>query len=143
MGFVKEFREFAIRGNVIDLAVGVIIGGAFGKIVSSLVEDVITPFLGLGIGKVDFASLYINLSGKEFKSIEEAKKAGASVIRYGLFLNNVLHFLIIAFAVFVMVKGMNAIRRKQSEEPVTPPAPPEPSNEEKLLTEIRDLLKSK
>ncbi len=141
MGFAKEFREFALKGNVIDLAVGVIIGGAFGKIVTSLVEDIITPLMGLLLGRVDFTSLYLNLSGKEFKNLEEAKKAGAAVIRYGAFLNNVFHFLIVAFTIFMMVKAMNRLRRKQEETPAPAPALPEPSNEERLLTEIRDLLK--
>lgn len=141
MGFAKEFREFALKGNVIDLAVGVIIGGAFGKIVTSLVEDIITPLFGAILGRVDFASLYLNLSGKEFKNLEEAKKAGAAVVRYGLFMNNTIHFLLVAVPIFFMVKAMNRLRRKQEEAPVAALAPPEPSNEEKLLAEIRDLLK--
>jgi len=108
---LKEFKEFAVRGNVVDLAVGVIIGGAFGKIVSSLVDDVIMPPLGMMIGRVDFTNLFIDLSGKGYASLAQAKEAGAATINYGLFLNNVLSFLLIAFAVFLLVKQINRIRR--------------------------------
>jgi len=141
MSFAKEFREFALKGNVVDLAVGVIIGGAFGKIVTSFVEDIVMPLLGVLLGKVDLASLYLNLSGTQFKNLEEAKKAGVAVVRYGLFLNNIIHFLLIAIPIFLMVKAMNTLRRKQEEAPAPAPALPELSSEEKLLTEIRDLLK--
>jgi large conductance mechanosensitive channel len=108
---LKEFKEFAVRGNVVDLAVGVIIGGAFGKIVSSLVDDVIMPPLGMMIGRVDFTNLFIDLSGKGYQSLAQAKEAGAATINYGLFLNNVLSFLLVAFAVFLLVKQINRIRR--------------------------------
>ncbi|GDX41006.1 large-conductance mechanosensitive channel [Armatimonadota bacterium] len=141
MSFAKEFREFALKGNVVDLAVGVIIGGAFGRIVTSFVEDIVMPLLGVLLGKVDLASLYLNLSGTQFKNLEEAKKAGVAVVRYGLFLNNIIHFLLIAIPIFLMVKAMNSLRRKQEEVPAPAPVLPELSSEEKLLTEIRDLLK--
>ena len=137
MGLISEFKEFAMKGNVIDLAVGVIIGGAFGKIVSSLVDDILMPPVGLLTGKVNFSNLYLNLSGQPYASLEEANKAGAAVIRYGAFLNNAITFLIVAFAVFLLVRAINRLRR---EEAAAPAAPPAPTNEEKLLMEIRDLL---
>lgn len=138
----KEFKEFAIKGSVIDLAVGVIIGGVFGKFVSSLVEDVLMPPLGLLIGKVDFSNLFINLSGGEYASLDAAKKAGAATINYGMFLNNLIGFLITAFAIFLVVKAINRLRREGEDKAAeAPPAPPEPTGEEKLLIEIRDLLK--
>lgn len=109
----KEFREFAVKGNVMDMAVGIIIGAAFGKIVSSLVDDVIMPPIGLLLGKVDFANLYINLSGQAYPSMEAAQQAGAPLIRYGVFLNQVISFLIVAFAVFLLVKAVNRMRRQE------------------------------
>lgn len=108
---LKEFKEFAVRGNVIDLAVGVIIGGAFGKIVSSLVDDVLMPPLGLLVGKVDFSNRFINLSDQPYASLAQAKEAGAPTINYGVFLNNVIAFLLVTFAVFLLVKQINRIRR--------------------------------
>ena len=142
-GFVAEFKEFISRGNVLDMAVGVIIGGAFGKISTSLVNDVIMPAISMLTGGIDFSS---------WKVILKAAVAGADgvidpstevAIRYGTFLATILDFLIIAFAVFCLIKGINAFRRKKTEpeEPDGPAPEPEPSNEEKLLTEIRDLLK--
>lgn len=115
---LKEFKEFAMKGSVLDLAVGVVIGGAFGKIVSSLVEDLLMPPLGLLLGRVDFSNLYVNLSGQEYESLAKAKEAGAATLNYGLFLNTILSFLIVAFAIFLLVKQINRLRR---EEP--PPAP--------------------
>jgi large conductance mechanosensitive channel len=112
---LKEFREFAVKGNVLDMAVGIIIGAAFGKIVTSLVEDVIMPPIGLLLGKVDFSSLYINLSGQAYPSLAAAKAAGAATIAYGAFLNNVLSFVIVAFAVFLLVKAVNRLREKEHE----------------------------
>lgn len=106
----KEFKEFAMKGNVIDLAIGVIIGGAFGKIVTSLVNDIIMPIVGSLVGKVDFSNLYINLSGKHFNSLQEAQAAGAATINYGLFLNNLINFLIIAFSIFIVVKQINKLK---------------------------------
>jgi len=135
---LKEFKEFAIKGNVIDMAVGVVIGGAFGKIVGSLVADVIMPPIGLLLGKVDFTNLFLNLSGTPVASLAEAKAKGLATLNYGVFLNTTFEFLIIAFTIFMVIKQINRLKR---EAPAAPAAPPEPSNEEKLLTEIRDLLK--
>jgi len=135
---LNEFKKFAMRGNVVDLAVGIIIGGAFGKIVSSLVADVIMPPIGLLLGNVDFTSLFINLSGEEYATLAAAEAAGAPVIRYGTFINTILDFVIVAFAIFLLVRSIN--RMKKAEPP---PPPPGPSAEEKLLTEIRDLLKAR
>lgn len=112
---LKEFKEFIIKGNVMDMAVGIIIGAAFGKIVTSLVEDIIMPPIGLLLGKVDFANLYINLSGQEFESLEAAKAAGAAVIRYGVFINQAISFVIVAFAVFLMVRCVNRLRQQAAE----------------------------
>lgn len=135
---LKEFKEFAIKGNVIDMAVGVVIGGAFGKIVNSLVADVVMPPIGLLLGKVDFSNLFVNLSGTPAASLAEAKAKGLATLNYGVFLNTSFEFLIIAFTIFVVIKQINRLKR---EAPPAPAAPPEPSNEEKLLAEIRDLLK--
>lgn len=137
----KEFREFAMRGNVVDLAVGIIIGGAFGKIVTSLVNDVIMPPIGLLMGKMDFSSLFLDLSGEGYATLTAAETAGAPVIRYGSFVNNIIDFIIVAFAIFLLVRAIN--RLKRAEPPPAPAAPPGPSNEEKLLGEIRDLLKAR
>jgi large conductance mechanosensitive channel len=139
---LKEFRAFAMRGNVIDLAVGVVIGAAFGKIVSSFVEDILMPPLGLLLGKVDFSNLFINLSGTVYASLADAKKAGVPTLNYGLFLNTVVNFLIIAFAIFLLIQQVNRLQKKEMA-PSEPPAPPPPSNEEVLLAEIRDLLKTR
>ncbi|HPT69993.1 MAG TPA: large conductance mechanosensitive channel protein MscL, partial [Syntrophomonas sp.] len=109
----KEFREFAVKGNMIDLAIGVIIGAAFGKIVTSLVNDIIMPPIGLLLGKVDFSSLYINLSGKSFASLDEAVKAGAPLIKYGAFINNIIDFLIVAFVIFLVIKQINRMKKQE------------------------------
>ncbi|HTY67788.1 MAG TPA: large conductance mechanosensitive channel protein MscL [Alphaproteobacteria bacterium] len=109
---LKEFRDFAMRGNVVDLAVGVIIGAAFGKIVSSLVNDIIMPPIGIILGSVDFSNLFINLSGKHYDSLAEAKAAGAATVNYGVFINNCLDFLIVAFAVFLLIKQVNRLTKK-------------------------------
>jgi large conductance mechanosensitive channel len=111
----KEFRDFAMRGNVIDLAIGIIIGAAFGKIVTSLVNDVLMPPLGLVLGKVDFSNLFINISGKNFDSLADAKAAGAATINYGVFINNIIDFAIVAFAVFLLVKQVNRFMPKPAE----------------------------
>jgi len=137
---LKEFKEFAMRGNVVDMAVGIIIGAAFGSIVKSLVNDVIMPPIGMAIGGIDFSNLFVNLSGGEYESLADAQEAGAATINYGLFLNNVFSFLIVAFAVFLLVKGINSMKRKEEEKPAEPP---KPSDEVVLLTEIRDALKSR
>lgn len=140
---VKEFKEFAMRGNVVDLAVGVVIGAAFGKIVTSMVNDVLMPPIGKAMGGVNFADLFINLDPAKgtFASLKAAKDAGAAVIAYGAFINTVIDFIIVAFCIFLVVKGMNTLKRKPA--PATPAPPPEPTKEEKLLTEIRDLLKAR
>ena len=138
MGMVQEFKDFAVKGNAIDMAVGVIIGGAFGKIVSSLVKDVIMPPLGMLIGGVDFSDLFVNLGDGAYNTLAEAQEAGAPVLAYGSFLQNIFDFLIIAFVVFMMVRAINNAKKKEEE---APKAPPEPSDEVKLLREIRDNLK--
>ena len=141
MGFISEFKEFAMKGNVMDMAVGVIIGGAFGKIISSLVDDIIMPLIGKVLGNVDFTNLYIALSGQESGlPLDKAKEAGA-VFAYGQFCQNIIDFLIIALCIFIMIKAMNKLSRKKEEAP-EPAAPAGPTQEE-LLTEIRDLLKQK
>lgn len=122
--FLNEFKAFAMRGNVMDMAVGVIIGGAFGKIVSSMVDDILMPIIGVLTGGIDFKELAITI--------------GAANIKYGMFIQNVIDFLIIAFCIFMLIKGINVLSRKKEEAPA---APAEPGNEEKLLMEIRDLLK--
>ncbi len=116
---VKEFKEFAVKGNVIDLAVGVIIGGAFGKIVTSFVEDLLMPPLGLLIGKVDFSNLFLSLTGRHFDSLAAAKAAGAPTLNYGVFANNILNFLIVAFAIFLLVRQVNRFKR---QAPASAPA---------------------
>ena len=141
MGFVKEFKEFAMKGNVMDMAVGVIIGGAFGKIVSSLVNDVLMPLIGKLTGGVSFVDLFINLSDGNYSTLAQAKEAGAAVFAYGQFIQNIVDFLIVAFCIFLMLKGINKLNRKK-EEPAEPAAPAGPTQEE-LLAEIRDLLKNK
>ncbi len=139
MRVIREFKEFAVKGSVVDMAVGIIIGGAFGTVVKSLVSDVIMPPIGVVVGGVDFSDLFLTLGGGSHDSLAAAREAGAPTINYGLFPNNVISFLIVAFAVFLLVKSVNSLRRK--EEAAAKP-PPGPSAEEKLLTEIRDLLKS-
>jgi large conductance mechanosensitive channel len=137
---LSEFREFIQRGNVIDMAVGIIIGAAFGKIVSSLVEDVIMPPIGLLLGQIDFSDLFIQLSGDPVSSLAAAKDAGIPVIAYGSFVNQCITFLIVAFAVFILVKQVNRLKRMAEGEP-EPEAPAEPPRNEVLLEEIRDILK--
>jgi len=139
----NEFKKFAIQGNALDLAVGVIIGAAFGKIVSSLVDDVLMPPLGLIIGNIDFSNLFLSLSGKHYDSLAAAKAAGAATINYGVFLNNIINFLIVAFAIFILVQQINRLRAAPEAADEKPAAPPEPSEEVKLLTQIRDLLRSR
>ena len=133
MGMINEFKQFAMKGNVVDMAVGIIIGAAFGKIVSSFVGDVIMPPLGLLIGGVDFTDLAITLK-------EATEGAAAVTLNYGKFVQTVFDFLIVAFAIFIAIKAMNRLKRKEEEKPAAPPAP---SREEVLLAEIRDLLKQK
>ena len=140
MGFIKEFKEFAMKGNVMDMAVGVIIGGAFGKIVTSLVNDVIMPVVSLATGGIDFTNLFVNLSDDvKYKTLAEAQEAGASVFAYGAFIQNIIDFIIIAFCIFMMIKAMNKMKKKEEPAPEAPKGP----TQEELLAEIRDLLKQK
>lgn len=147
MGFVKEFRDFAVKGNVLDMAVGIIIGGAFGKIVSSFVSDVVMPPIGVLLGGVDFKDLKIVIKDAQPAIMDGATEITAATnevaLNYGAFINTIIDFTIIAFAVFMMVKAVNYAKKKDKEEPVAPAEPPKPSNEEVLLSEIRDLLKNK
>jgi large conductance mechanosensitive channel len=137
---LNEFKKFAMRGNVVDMAVGIIIGASFGKIVSSLVADVVMPPIGLLMGKVDFSQLFLNISGGDYATLAAAKEAGVATINYGAFINTVLDFVIVAFAIFMIVRGMNKLQRKEDAKPAEPP---KPSAEVELLTEIRDALKSR
>lgn len=138
---LKEFKEFAMRGNVVDMAVGIIIGAAFGGIVTSFVGDVLMPIIGLLLGGVDFSNLFLLLKAGTtpgpYASLAAEKAAGAVTVGYGALFNTVVNFLIVAFALFLFIKGMNATRRQKA---AAPPPPPGPSREEQLLTEIRDLL---
>ena len=138
---LKEFKEFAIRGNVVDMAVGIMIGAAFGAIVTSVVGDVLMPVVGLFLGGVDFSNLFLMLKDGTtpgpYASLAAAKEAGAVTVGYGVLFNTIVNFLIVAFALFMLIKGVNATKKLEA---AAPPAPPAPTNEEKLLTEIRDLL---
>ena len=139
---LKEFREFAVRGNVVDMAVGIIIGAAFGKIVDSLVKDLIMPPIGLLLGKVDFTNLFVVLKSGAvpgtYLTVEAAQKAGAVTFNYGIFINTMISFVIVAFAVFLLVRAINRLRREEQAKPAEPATPPE---EIALLREIRDALK--
>jgi large conductance mechanosensitive channel len=145
MGLLKEFKDFAMRGNVIDMAVGVIIGGAFGKIVSSIVADVIMPPIGLLVGGVNFTDLKWVMRPAEI--VDGIEKTAAVTLNYGNFIQVTFDFLIIAFSIFMVIKGINHLsnlkQKKEEETATAPPTPPEPTKEEILLTEIRDLLKTK
>lgn len=140
MKLLNEFKAFAMRGNVLDMAVGVIIGGAFGKIVTSLVNDIFMPLIGLATGGVDFTNLFFALDGNRYETIAAAKEAGASVFAYGQFIQNIVDFLLVALCVFLVVKAVNRFKKKEEAAPAAPPAP---SKEETLLAEIRDILKNK
>lgn len=137
---LKEFKEFAVKGNVMDMAIGIIIGAAFGTIVKSLVADIIMPVVGLITGGVDFTNVFITLSGETHATLEAAKEAGAVTMNIGVFLNGVIAFLIVAWCMFMIVKAMNRLKREEEEAPA---APPEPPRSEVLLEEIRDALKAK
>ena len=136
----NEFKSFAMRGNVIDMAVGIVIGAAFGKIVSSAVNDILMPPIGMLIGGVDFTNLFLSLDGTDYETLAAAQQAGAATLNYGSFLQTALDFLIVAFAVFLLVRSINRLRAKPAEKP-TEPARPSPEIE--LLTEIRDALQSR
>ena len=138
MSLASEFKEFAMKGNVLDMAVGIVIGVAFGKIISSFVADILMPPLGMLMGKVDFTNWFVSLSGGDYATLKAAKDAGAVTLNYGAFLNTIIDFAIVAFAIFLLVKQINRLNRKKKEEP--PATPPEPPRQEVLLSEIRDLL---
>jgi len=134
---LQEFKEFALRGNVVDMAVGIVIGAAFSTIVRSLVDDIVMPPMGVMTGGVDFSNMFIALNGEHYGSLAQAKQAGAPTINFGVFINNLISFLIVAFVLFMVIKAMNRLRRKQEEEPQSEPPP---SREVQLLEEIRDAL---
>lgn len=138
---LKEFREFALRGNVVDMAVGIIIGGAFGTIVKSLVDDVLMPPIGLLLGGVDFSEIFVVLSGQRAATLEATQEAGAVTLNIGLFINAVIAFLIVALALFFVIRAINRLRA-ELEGPKEEPGPPTPPRQEVLLEEIRDLLKA-
>jgi large conductance mechanosensitive channel len=134
---LKEFREFAMRGNVLDMAVGIILGAAFGRIITSFVEDVLMPPLGLLLGRVDFSNLFVTLGRESYPSLAAARAAGAATINYGVFVNTMVNFVLIAFAIFVLVRQVNRVRA------TTPPPPAPPSRQEVLLAEIRDAIRTR
>ncbi|UMY66183.1 MULTISPECIES: large conductance mechanosensitive channel protein MscL [unclassified Flavobacterium] len=138
MGFFKDFKASLMKGDVLSLATAVVIGAAFGKIVSSAVDDIIMPIVGLITGGIDFTKKFITLDGNHYENLDAAKKAGAAVITYGNFVQAIINFVIISFFIFVVLRGVERTRKKEEAAPAAPPAP---SNEEKLLAEIRDLLK--
>jgi large conductance mechanosensitive channel len=135
-----EFKKFAMRGNVIDLAVGVVIGAAFGAIVASLVKDIIMPPIGYAMGGIDFSNFFFTLKGPEVATLAEAQKVGAVTINYGVFINAIINFLIVALALFLLIRGINRLQTKPAEDPEAPAAPAE---DVVLLREIRDLLKTR
>ena len=136
---LKEFKEFAMKGNMLDMAIGIVIGAAFGAIISSLVDDVIMPPIGLLLGGVDFSQMFVLLKGEgDFATIQQAQEAGAVTWNLGLFINAIIKFVIIALTLFMVVRAVNAMRKQEAEAPAEPPAPPA---DVALLTEIRDLLK--
>ena len=134
MGMISEFKDFAVKGNLVDMAVGFIMGGAFATVVSSLVNDVIMPVVGKFMGGIDFAQLYVNLTDTDHASLTAAEEAGAAVIKYGAFINAVIAFTVVALVMFFIIKGMNKAKKAEEEAPAAPPA------NEVLLAEIRDLL---
>ncbi len=138
MGMMKEFKEFAVKGNVVDMAVGLIIGAAFGKIVKSFVADVVMPPIGQALGGVNFSDLYVSLNGETYETIAKAVEASAPIIKYGAFIQTVVDFVIVAFVIFMVVKGINASKKKEEAAPAAPAAPAE---DIVLLREIRDSLK--
>jgi large conductance mechanosensitive channel len=142
---LKEFKEFAVKGNMLDMAVGIVIGAAFATIIGSLVNDIIMPMVGLAIGGVDFSEFFAVLRDGDpvgpYATLAAAKEAGAVTVNWGVFVNSLITFLIVAFALFVVIKGFNKMKREEEEAP-EPEAPPEPTAEETLLTEIRDILRA-
>ena len=139
MGMMQEFKDFAVKGNVVDMGVGIVIGAAFTSIVQSFVKDIVNPIIGVITGGVDFSNLFVNLGDGEFENLKAAQEAGAPTINYGLFINAIISFVIVAWILFMVIKAVNRLKAEDEAEP-EPEADPEPSAEEKLLTEIRDLL---
>ncbi|MEY4773934.1 MAG: hypothetical protein RIT40_969 [Planctomycetota bacterium] len=140
MGMLQEFKTFAMRGNVVDMAVGVIIGGAFGAIVSALVSDILMPVVGVATGGVNFKDQFVALDGKTYATMDLAKEAGVATLNYGSVIDATIKFIVVAFVLFMVIKGMNSAKKKEEAAPA-PAAPAEPPAQEKLLAEIRDLLK--
>ena len=140
---LNEFKEFAVKGNVMDMGVGIVIGAAFTTIVKSFVSDIVNPIIGLFTGGIDFSQLFINLSGEEITNLAEAQEKGLAVITYGNFINAIIAFLIVAWVLFIVVRSVNKMKKAEEEAPAEPEPDPEPSAEEKLLGEIRDLLAAK
>lgn len=146
---LKEFKEFAVKGNMVDMAVGIILGAAFGTVVKSVVDDILMPIVSAVSGAPDFSNLFVilkdpvDMAGVNMESIAAVREAGGVALGYGLFINAAIAFLIVAFVLFMVIKAMNKLKRKEEAAPAPPPAPPEPSAEEKLLTEIRDLLRAR
>lgn len=138
MGILQEFKDFAVKGNVVDMGVGIVIGAAFTSIVQSFVKDIINPIIGVVTGGVDFSNLFINLSGGDYASLKAAKDAGAATINYGLFINAIISFAIVAAVLFMVIKAVNRLKKEEEAAPAEPAAPP---RQEVLLEEIRDLLK--
>lgn len=139
MGMMQEFKDFAVKGNVVDMGVGIVIGAAFTSIVQSFVKDIVNPIIGVITGGVDFSNLFVNLGDAEFDSLAAAQEAGAPTINYGLFINAIIAFLIVAWILFMVIRSVNKMKAEEEAAPAPEPDP-EPSAEEKLLTEIRDLL---
>ena len=135
---LKEFKEFAVKGNVVDMGVGIVIGAAFTSIVNSFVKDIINPIIGVITGGIDFSNIFINLGSGEYESLAAAQEAGAPTLNIGLFINAIISFLIVAWVLFLVIKGINELKRKEEAKP--DPAPPSPPKSEVLLEEIRDLL---
>ncbi|MEM7529538.1 MAG: large conductance mechanosensitive channel protein MscL [Pseudomonadota bacterium] len=138
---LQEFKDFAVKGNVVDMGVGIVIGAAFTSIVTSFVEDIVNPIIGLFTGGIDFSGLYLNLSGQDVASAATAKEQGLAVITYGVFINAVIAFMIVAWILFFVIKGVNTLKRAAEAEPEKEAEPEEPPADVALLTEIRDLLK--
>ena len=139
MGMMQEFKDFAVKGNVVDMGVGIVIGAAFTSIVNSFVADIVNPIIGVITGGIDFSNLFVNLGDGEYASLAAAQEAGAPTINYGLFINAIISFLIVAWILFMVIKAVNRLKKEAEEEPESPETP-EPSADVKLLTEIRDLL---
>jgi large conductance mechanosensitive channel len=146
---LKDFKEFAVKGNMVDMAVGIILGAAFGTVVKSIVDDILMPIVSSITGAPDFSNLFVvlkapvDVAGVNMESIAAVREAGGVALGYGLFINAAIAFLIVAFVLFMIIKAMNKLKRKEEAAPAPPPAPPAPSAEEKLLTEIRDLLRAR